>query len=363
MVRAWWAGCLALVCACATGGTRTVFDDGPGGASSSAGGANAGGSGGEAITNCTDDVQCTDYSDDCNKGRCINGTCAAVAANEQLACEDEDACTTTGTCVAGACQPGPTMDCTRLDDACGVGICDAALGCVREPANVGGPCDDGLFCTDGDVCDATGACVGTDPYDCGAPSGVCALIACDEGAAACVETPQTMCVNADGCCPSGCTLAMDDDCNCTNLALMATPSSSGGGVTTYGPAVMNDTVTEPVCAFHWINNGQTPSGAYIEYQWPSAVTIASTYIATQAATSTVCSSSGRNVFSGSVQYWNGTSYVTATTFTGQADDVVVALPTPVTTTRLRIFDMTTSPGNGNSLIYEWYVFPSAGCSP
>lgn len=337
--------------ACATGVREAVDDDGGAGAGNTA--------------SCSQDTACNHLSDDCNTGRCRAGECVAEAANEQLDCDDGSPCTSSDACVAGNCQPGAPTDCSDLDEACAVGVCDPQQGCTTQPANAGGTCDDGSFCTANDVCDAAGSCAGPDAYDCGAPSSACAQIGCDEAQDACIETPITACVSGDTCCPSGCTATQDSDCNCsTNHGLTAMALSSGGGLAPCcAVTLMNDVVSEPTCSFHWINNGQVPNGAFIEFQWASPVTIGSTYIATQHANMAVCGSAGRNVNSGSVQYWDGNGWVTATTFSAQLDDVAVNLPMPVTTTRLRIFDMTTSPGNGNSMIYEWYVFPVAGCMP
>jgi hypothetical protein len=366
---AWRAAALALwSSACASG--VVDFDGGPdqGAGAQGAQGTQGGGGGGEeggAVTpSCTQDVDCVALADDCNQGTCVEGECATEAANEQFACDDGDPCTTSGSCAAGSCQPGGPIDCSDLDDDCNMGVCDVQQGCIKQAANDGGSCDDGMFCTANDVCNATGTCAGPDPYDCGPPS-VCATIACDEAQDVCSETPITACVSGDGCCPINCSLPQDTDCNCNNIALSATASSSGGGNSPCcAVGEMNNTVTEPVCAFHWISNSSTPAGAFIEYQWASPVTVGSIHIATQLASAAVCGASGRNIASGSVQYWDGAGWVTATTFTGQLDDVAVDLPQPVSTTGLRIFDMTTSAGgNGNSMIYEWSVFPLAGCIP
>ncbi len=50
-------------------------------------------------------------------------------------------------------------DCDSLDDQCNEGDCQGGL-CVAVPANEAGGCDDGLDCTDSDVCTA-GTCGGT----------------------------------------------------------------------------------------------------------------------------------------------------------------------------------------------------------
>jgi hypothetical protein len=355
--------CALVLAACANGVSETK-DDGDGG-TASGGDGGAGGDTGGAAPSCTDDAQCIAVSDDCHTGRCEDGECMAEVANEGLACDDDEVCTPPGTCAAGTCQITGALDCSALDDACGTGVCDPKSGCIRVPANENGSCDDGLFCTVNDACDADGACMSAAAFDCGAPSSTCATIACNDDIDACEETPITACVSGDMCCPSGCTLALDDDCNCgTNLALTATPLSSGGGLPACcGVELMNDGVTEPTCSFHWINNAQVPSGAYIEYQWAAPVTIGSLYVATQQASLAVCASAGRNLESGTVQYWDGVAWVTSTTFSGQLDDVALDLPAPVTTTGLRIYDVITSPGNGNSMIYEWFVYPGTGCTP
>jgi uncharacterized protein (TIGR03382 family) len=52
------------------------------------------------------------------------------------------------------------VDCSHLDDQCNNGVWDStAEACVAEPANEAGACDDGLACTQKDVCGA-GTCAG-----------------------------------------------------------------------------------------------------------------------------------------------------------------------------------------------------------
>jgi hypothetical protein len=64
-----------------------------------------------------------------------------------------------------------------------------------------------------------------------------------------------------------------------------------------------------------------------------------------------------------VQFWTGASWQTAGTFSGKVDDFQFNLPEPITTTRLRIYDVTSSPGNSNAILAEWYVYPDANCQP
>lgn len=59
------------------------------------------------------------------------------------------------------------------------------------------------------------------------------------------------------------------------------------------------------------------------------------------------------------------SWITATTFTNQNNDIALNFNPPLVTTKLRLFNLTA--GNcgqtSNSLIYEWYVYPGSNCSP
>jgi hypothetical protein len=142
--------------------------------------------------------------------------------------------------------------------------------------------------------------------------------------------------------------------------------SSGGSQQGYAPTELNNGITEASdCKrFSWIDNASSPQGAFFELDWPSAVSIGALHVETAPAGGDSCNLPGRNLSSATIQYWNGTSWVTATSFSGQTDDIDITLPSPVTTSKLRLFDVTTTPpGNGNSLIYELYVFPSANCGP
>lgn len=346
----WLAG---VISACATGTETPPEDD----ASTSSGGT-GGGTNGVA---CTTDASCTLLADSCNMGQCIEGECLLVPREEGSTCDDRDPCTSTSVCIAGTCQGVVDADCSDLTDQCGVGVCNPVQGCIKEP-NIGDSCDDGLFCTTGDTCNGSGECVGTEPLVCGAATQGCFESVCDENADACVEQPITMCMNDDHCCPTGCTSANDKECFCINRAPTATAKSSGGGTGAMGVDAMNDFDDEATCEYHFINNGSTPSGAWIEYEWPALVSIGALHISTVNATSPSCSlATGRNLFSGVVQWWNGTQWVTETQFAGELDDVVIDFPQRIDTTRIRIFDIAASPGGSDSVIYEWAIFPAAGC--
>jgi hypothetical protein len=161
----------------------------------------------------------------------------------------------------------------------------------------------------------------------------------------------------------------DSDCNCNvNIALMAVGSTSGGGSSMgFLPLEMNNGIGKSHCGeFSWILNGPTPNGAWWELDWTAPQTIASFYIEASTANGIgqCTEASGRNINSADVQWWNGSAWVTATSFSGQSGDIQLNLTPPVVTTKLRLFNVTSSsPGNGNSLMFEWHVFSAPGCIP
>ena len=114
-------------------------------------------------------------------------------------CDDGLFCTDGDVCDAGLCLAGASRGC---DDAnpCTADACDeAAGGCVHDAAAAdGAPCDDGVYCTDGDAC-AEGACVAGPARDC--DDGIaCTEEACDEDADACaVAYHDSECDDASWC--------------------------------------------------------------------------------------------------------------------------------------------------------------------
>ncbi|MEO7329710.1 MAG: hypothetical protein ABI193_14110 [Minicystis sp.] len=127
--------------------------------------------------------------DSCHLGSCDLATdaCIQIPGNDGASCDDNDACTLSGTCNGGACQPGGMVDCSFLDGTCSTGVCDSGLGCLVKPQNDGTPCDDNLFCTIGDICTA-GQCAGV-PNTCAPPGDVCLIGTCNEAMKSCVAVP------------------------------------------------------------------------------------------------------------------------------------------------------------------------------
>jgi hypothetical protein len=360
--------------------------------------------------------------DACHVASCDEATkaCGITAGNDGVACDDGDPCTFSGTCAEGGCIKGPSVDCSAFDSVCGTGMCDPVLGCKAIAKNEGSPCDDGLYCTVQDVCTA-GVCSGV-PNTCVAPGDICLIGSCDEANDSCVAvpaneaavcddknactmgeacssgtctnglstneggtcddgkactandtcasgvcagTPILACANGDGCCPAGCTNAVDDDCKCNvNLALAAKASTSGGGSAQgYDPPVMNDGVGKSCNGWCWIDNGDVANGAWAELDWPQPVTIGSMYVETEDNDNPLCGNQGRNIASATIQYWNGGAWMEIMKVSSLHADVKVDFPMAVTTTKLRMYDMTTDPGNGNSIVWEWHVYQGTGCVP
>jgi hypothetical protein len=153
-------------------------------------------------------IDCSGVADACNVGMCDEqtGACIKVAANEGGSCDDGLFCTVTDACQAGVCA-GSARSCGGVADACNAGVCDETQdACVKQAANDGASCDDGLFCTVSDVCGG-GACAGT-TRDCSAFSDTCNLGTCNEGQDACVKVAA----NEGGTCSDGLFCSVGDRC-------------------------------------------------------------------------------------------------------------------------------------------------------
>jgi hypothetical protein len=116
---------------------------------------------------CAKDEDCAGVADACNSGVCDlqTLTCAKMPANEGMACEDADLCTSGELCAAGVCGGGLPKDCVAFDSFCGIGQCDPQDGQCKagpNPMQDGKDCDDSNACTDATVC-ADGLC--GDPKD------------------------------------------------------------------------------------------------------------------------------------------------------------------------------------------------------
>lgn len=109
-------------------------------------------------------TNCSALADSCNTGECDEATrsCKRVPARENLTCSDTLYCTTGELCHAGVCGGGAMRDCSdAVTLPCHVALCDESSDtCRQEAGHQGEGCDDGLDCTQGEVCD-NGECSAT----------------------------------------------------------------------------------------------------------------------------------------------------------------------------------------------------------
>ena len=147
---------------------------------------------------------CSDLDSACTVGLCDDATggCVAQPLPDGSACEDGDLCIVGDTCQRGTCRSGAPLDCTRVADGCNVSACNPLLGvCEATPLADGTVCEDGLACTEGDEC-AAGRCVPGARIDCSAFGDTCLVGTCDEATGGCVSTPErdgTLCDDGDDC--------------------------------------------------------------------------------------------------------------------------------------------------------------------
>ncbi len=162
---------------------------------------------------------CSGEGDQCNTGTCDEATdaCVTTPVTDGVACDDGLYCNTGETCQAGACTGGAPRACGAQGGSCRDGVCDeAADACTGDPVADGTPCDDSLFCTTGDQCQA-GNCVGGPEPDCSSADGSCQVGVCDENLNACAPR-QAM--NGTTC---------DDGRFCTTVDTCMSGSCLGGG--------------------------------------------------------------------------------------------------------------------------------------
>lgn len=131
-----------------------------------------------APSSCSDASECHALDGPCVAGICVNGACETAPANEFQPCDDGMFCTEDDICVQGACTAGTPKFCPSLD-SCHLGVCDEELKtCKNIVGNDGGQCDDDDSCTLVGVCSG-GVCSKGSPIDCSVFNSQCTVGACD----------------------------------------------------------------------------------------------------------------------------------------------------------------------------------------
>ncbi|MET0388330.1 MAG: hypothetical protein ABW321_20330, partial [Polyangiales bacterium] len=141
---------------------------------------------------CTPQGECVGTPRDCSDGlNCTVDNCDEVA--DECTWTLQGACVIDGECIAVGAQ-GPGGPCS---------VCDPE----REPygwtgLEIGEPCDDGVFCTVGEVCDPSGECTDARVHDCSDALG-CTVDLCNESASTCEHVVFRGCAIDGACLPEG----------------------------------------------------------------------------------------------------------------------------------------------------------------
>ncbi|HYC53676.1 MAG TPA: hypothetical protein VEL28_01885 [Candidatus Binatia bacterium] len=194
-------------------------------------------------------VDCSGLDDACNEGVCDPGTggCETSPHADGTPCEDGALCTLGDECQAGVCVSGPPKDCSSLDESCKTGTCNPANGeCFGEAVPAGTPCNDGLACTVVDDCGSCADCAGI-PKDCSSAGDQCNDGVCDPDSGLCEASPV-----AD---PTGCNdgLACTENDVCTGGVCAGTPTDCSGLTNQCSTGVCN--VISGLCQAVPVGNG------------------------------------------------------------------------------------------------------------
>ncbi len=177
------------------------------------------------VVGCDDGNPCTADSCDKASGKCVHKTATSGACNDANACTEKDSCTSIG------CRGTPKS----CDDGntCTVDSCDPATGCKQKNA-VGLVCADGNVCTTGDIC-SDGKCTAGKPLGCD-DGNLCTDDKCD-AKKGCTQTPNAKacddnnaCTVSDKCGSGACQPGQPKTCNDGKLCTQDScdPTAAGG---------------------------------------------------------------------------------------------------------------------------------------
>jgi hypothetical protein len=213
-------------------------------------------------------VACSEIDSPCTVSQCdpASGECASSPVADGTPCAPATLCSGVPTCQAGLCEPGVAIVCddgiTWTEDACEDvfgcvytpiegAACDDDSACTSGDTIIAGVCtgaqvvcDDGDFCTGVEACDPAQGCYIQDAAPCPDDGDPCTMQACDSTAQACTSTSMMcgdgdlctldsceggVCINAPIASCDGCT--SDEDCDdgnaCTENLCYNNPGSPG----------------------------------------------------------------------------------------------------------------------------------------
>jgi len=178
------------------------------------------------VPTCESAAECND-NNVCTLDLCVPqfGCVHDAASKNGTSCDDGNGCTALDTCdETGNCVGHGEVQCTALDQCHDLGVCEPATGTCTNPAKVNGtPCEDGLKCTDNDMCHE-GACLAGGPHC--VPDNCHSFSLCDESTGTCTQPDNGALCQADA---DGCTYDLCDlQTGCYGVNIGRMPGSFGG---------------------------------------------------------------------------------------------------------------------------------------
>ena len=170
------------------GGGGAASDGGSGGIGGAPVGGNPeGGSGSGCDQDCSTIETPVCYVATCNEN---SGICEIGPAEDGASCDDGLFCTVNDTCEAGECQAGAPYVCKGAEDECVLLECDEDLdACTGGSVPNGQPCTSPNVCESNAICQ-NGSCQGA-PTDCsGVPAPDCQASACNPTNGQCEPVPD-----------------------------------------------------------------------------------------------------------------------------------------------------------------------------
>ncbi|MDD5750086.1 MAG: hypothetical protein PHU56_00315 [Candidatus Pacebacteria bacterium] len=167
--------------------------------------------------NCSDNIDndgdglidCQDYSDCPNScTSCQAASCSS--ATYDWTCTPITSCINGDGCCAQGCIPSTDSDCASLPCASDGSSCSTSEQCCSLQCS-GSVCVAVENCSDNIDNNSNGLIDCQDPQ-CPSTCGLCGTPSCSPITHDWTCTPITSCINGDGCCPTGCTRTVDNDC-------------------------------------------------------------------------------------------------------------------------------------------------------